>query len=110
MTEVVLRHEDPTVLPILGSVAPNGSVTPNLSDSGWSIDLDTDPVDAREEIARRTYEAEQKASEKRPEPHFAAVNTEPAGDPAGLAQIQPASEPVEQPEQGEDTSLDFPKE
>lgn len=111
MSEVVLRNEDPDVLPVIAEVRPDGSVVPNLSDSGWSIDTDTDPAAARAEITRRTLEAETKTANDRPAPHFASVAV-PEGDPVDLAQAQPAPTPEQvdtTSEQGS-ASLDLTKE
>lgn len=108
--EVVLRNSDESVLPIIGTVNPDGTVVPNLGDSGWRIDLDTDPEVARREIARRELEASASPVE-RPVPHFAAAPepptvppTEPESVPEPPADSQPGTD-----EQG-DTSLDLTKE
>jgi hypothetical protein len=91
-TEVVLRHPNLPGQPYIAVVNDDGTVSPNLSDSGWVIDLDTEPGDAKNERppARSVAPAA---------PHFAAH----------AAPDTPADQQPETTEQG-DTSLEPPKE
>jgi hypothetical protein len=94
MREIVLRHPDLPHQPLIAEVGDDGTVTPNLADAGWVIDLDTDPAAAKWE-----------RPEPRPEPapavpHFAGEPTDPT---------PPAQPETTTTEQGS-TSLDITKE
>jgi hypothetical protein len=103
-TEVVLRHPDLPNQPVLGVVNPDGTVVPNLAESGWVIDLDTDPGDAARERPPVREQAEP------PVPHFAAAPEPEAPEPAAPAAPEtPADIQPETTEQG-DTSLEPQKE
>lgn len=84
MTEVVLRHPDLPNQPIIGQVAADGTVTPNLADAGWVIDLDTDPEHARRE---RPEPREQQPVT----PHFAVAPTPDEAAPVAEQPAEPAT-------------------